>query len=216
MNTISDSCEPAVDVLRELFSSATHDASAAMCRWTNGLIQLTLDDILDLDICEVISRFQFSDSLMTMILLKLEGEMGGDIILTFDDTNGRHLAASLLGREPSSEVEWTDLEISALKETGNILGCAFLNALTRIIGAELVPSAPCFVQDYGASVFQQALMQHAMTSDRIVICRTGFHRDGKDLDWNVFFLPTPSLREAMEHTLNGNNRSLRIETPSAQ
>jgi hypothetical protein len=32
-----------LSLLRELFASATHDASAAMCCWTNSLITLTLD-----------------------------------------------------------------------------------------------------------------------------------------------------------------------------
>ena len=37
--------------------------------------------------------------------------------------------------------EWSELEKSALTETGNILGCAYVNALTRLIGTDLVPSA---------------------------------------------------------------------------
>ena len=34
--------------LHQLFASATHDASAAMCRWTDGLITLTLDEVREI------------------------------------------------------------------------------------------------------------------------------------------------------------------------
>ena len=47
---------------------------------------------------------------------------------------------------------------SGLVETGNILGCAYMNALTRLVGTDLVPSAPYFIQDFGASVLQQAMV----------------------------------------------------------
>lgn len=40
--------EQTLGVLDELFASATHDASAAMCRWTNGLIAVTLDRVREI------------------------------------------------------------------------------------------------------------------------------------------------------------------------
>ena len=188
-------------LLHQLFASATHDASAAMCRWTNGLITMTLDEVRELPLEEVCEEFDFGSELLTMVVLSLEGEVGGDMILTFDDENGRALAASLLGREVETGEQWTELEKSALNETGNILGCAYMNALTRLISVELVPTPPYFIQDYGASVLEQALMAPAMTCDKVLICRTRFHREGEELNWNVFFVPTDAMRSAMEKAL---------------
>lgn len=190
------------ELLYQLFASATHDASAAMCRWTNGLITLTLDEVREIPLEDVCTEFDFGNDLLTMVVLALEGEVGGDMILTFDEENGRHLAASLLGKEAEADTEWSDLEKSALCETGNILGCAYMNALTRLIDQELVPSPPYFLQDYGASVLQQALMAQATSCDKILICRTRFCREGEELNWNVFFVPTNAMRVAMEDALN--------------
>ena len=188
-------------LLHQLFASATHDASAAMCRWTNGLITLTLDEVRELPLEEVCEEFDFGSELLTMVVLSLEGDVGGDMILTFDEENGRALAASLLGREVETSEQWTELEQSAINETGNILGCAYMNALTRLISVELVPTPPYFIQDYGASVLQQALMAQAMTCDKVLICRTRFHREEEELNWNVFFVPTDAMRSAMEKAL---------------
>ena len=131
-----------------------------------------------------------------MVVLSLEGEIGGEMILTFDEVNGRQLAASLLGRPVGDNPQWSELEKSALTETGNILGCAYVNAITRLIDHELVPSAPYFIQDFGASVLQQALMVQALTSDQVLICRTGFHKEGAELNWHVLFVPTAALRQS--------------------
>jgi chemotaxis protein CheC len=192
-------------LLHELFGSATHDASAAMCRWTNGLITLSLDEVREIPLESACAELRIGDELLTMVVLSLEGEIGGEMVLTFDEQNARKLAASLLGREVQVEAPWSALEQSALCETGNILGCAYMNALTRLIGADLVPSPPYFIQDYGASVLQQALMTQAATSNQALVCRTAFHREGKELNWSVFFVPTQALRDRMDE-------SLRMET----
>ncbi|MBN2022689.1 MAG: chemotaxis protein [Pirellulales bacterium] len=173
-----------------------------MCRWTDGLITLSLDEVREIPLAAVCSELNIEDNLLTMVVLSLEGELGGAMILTFDDHNGRQLVGSLLNREVDESCPWSDLEKSALTETGNILGCAYMNALTRLIDRELVPSAPYFIQDYGASVLQQALMVQAVASDQVLICRTGFHREGEELNWSVLFVPTERMREAMEAALH--------------
>jgi chemotaxis protein CheC len=192
----------ALGALYELFASATHDASAAMCRWTNGLITVTLDRVRQIALEDVSTELQIGDELLTMVVLTLQGEVGGNLILVFDEINGRQLAASLLGRDAGTEPEWSDLEKSALTETGNILGCAYVNALTRLIGTDLMPSAPYFIQDYGASVLQQAVMTQALTSDRLLLCQIGFRRKDEQLDWRVVFVPTQGMQEAMQRSFH--------------
>jgi chemotaxis protein CheC len=211
MTIASTTLPDGLQVLHHLLASATSEASAAMSRWTDGLITLTLDEVREIPLEDACTDLGLGDDLLTMVVLSLEGEVGGQMILTFDETNARHLAASLLGRAPGQDAEWSELEKSALAETGNILGCAYMNALTRLIGTELIPSAPYFIQDYGASVLQQALLPQLMTGDRVLVCRTGFHRQGEELNWRVLFVPTDGMRSAMQSALHGaRNR----ETPS--
>lgn len=197
---------PSLHLLHELFASATHDASAAMCSWTNGLITLALDEVREIELADVCQEMGCGDDPLTMVVLTLDGEVGGQMILMFDEHNGRQLAASLLNRPVASGPQWSDLEQSALNETGNILGCAYLNALTRLIGYDLVPSPPYFLQDYAAGVIQQALMVQAAESDSVLICRTRFRREGESLNWHVFFIPTDGLRQSMLAALHRISR----------
>jgi chemotaxis protein CheC len=188
--------------LQELLASATHDASAAMCRWTDGIITVTLDEVRQIPLEDAGKELAVGDEMLTMVVMTLDGNLGGSLILMFDDLNGRQLAASLLGRDAGTEPEWSELEKSALMETGNILGCAYVNALTRLIGADLRPSAPCFVQDFAASVLQQALLTQALTGDSLLLCDIGFHRKGGRLDWRVIFVPTPGLQDSLTRSLH--------------
>ncbi len=188
--------------LQELFASATHDASAAMCRWTDGVITVALDAVRQVALGDVAVELAVGDEPLTMVVMTLDAERGGSIILMFDDLNGRQLAASLLGRGPGTEPEWSELEKSALMETGNILGCAYVNALTRLVGMDLRPSAPYFIQDFGASVLEQALVTQAAAGDSVLLCDIGFHCQEGKLDWRVVFVPTPGLQELLERSLH--------------
>jgi chemotaxis protein CheC len=190
-----------LDVLNQLLASATREASTAMCRWTRGMITLSLDEVRQLPLEDAAGELELGEELLTMVVLSLEGEIGGQMILTFDDENARQLAAALLDRPLCDDPEWTPIEKSALTETGNILGCAYMNVLGRLINSELVPSAPYFLQDYAASVLQQALLPQALTSDRVLVCRTVFHWQGKQLGWRVFFIPTQGMQLAIERAL---------------
>lgn len=193
-----------LEVLHQLFSAATHEASAAMCCWTNGLITMSLDEVREIPLEEVASEFPFADEPLTMVVLTLEGEVGGQMVLCFDDLHGRQMASLILGKKFEAQGNWTELEKSALMETGNILGCAYMNALTRLVNERLIPSPPYFIQDFGQSVLQQALMAQDLGSDEVLICRTCFRRQDESLDWSVFFVPTQTLRQRMEQALHQN------------
>jgi len=192
---------PKAHLLRQLFSSATHDASMAMSRWTNSLISLTLDEVCELPLEAACEELNITDELLTMVVLNLEGELGGSMVLTFNERNGRQLAASLLQAEPNVGPGWSELEQSALTETGNIIGCAYVNAITRLIDRPLLPSAPYFVEDFAASVVEQALVAQAASRETVMICRTCFRNEEEELNWWMLFVPSIALRTAMENAL---------------
>jgi chemotaxis protein CheC len=45
MTTVPLDRDARLHVLHELLAAATHEASAAMCRWTEGQITLSLDEV---------------------------------------------------------------------------------------------------------------------------------------------------------------------------
>jgi chemotaxis protein CheC len=89
------------------------------------------------------------------------------------------------------------LETSALTETGNILFCAFVDAITRLICQPLMPSVPIFTKNCRSDAVQAALASPTTEGDSVLVCKTGFHCDRQALDWHVVFTPTPALYQEM-------------------
>ncbi len=173
-----------------------------MSQWTNGRVSLSLDELREAPLEEVSAELDMGDDLLTMVVLGVQGDgvqggMGGQLILAFDDENGRTLAASLLGREVVANAGWSELDQSAVMETGNILASAYLNELTRLTRRKLIPSAPFFVQDFGASVLAQVLAGQSLAGDRALICRTRFEFDQRQVNWSLFFVPSEELLQTL-------------------
>ncbi|MFN3151739.1 chemotaxis protein CheC [Bremerella sp.] len=197
MNMTTNANDPQLQVLQNVLGAATDEASQAMSVWTGGKISLTLDCIREIPLEMVTQEFDLGMDLLTMVVLTIEGEIGGTMILTFDEENGRRLAATLFKQDVSSDAEWTELERSALNETGNILGCAYFNAIARLLECEFVPSPPTFLQDYGVCVLEQALMQQAHETTDVLICQTTFLQGSEKLNWNILFVPDPKMHETL-------------------
>jgi len=190
--------------LSMIFGLATDNASKAITQWTSGSISLALDDVCEVALEEAVPRLGIGDEPAAMIVLGIEGDLTGDIVLIFDESDAREMCAELTGQQPDFDSPWSELEQSALMETGNILGSAYLNILTRYLGQQLTPTPPYFVQDFGPSVLDQVLMPHAMTSETVFVSRTTFlRRDGKVLNGNVFVIPTTDLKDAMQTVIDG-------------
>jgi len=84
------------------------------------------------------------------------------------------------------------MERSALMEIGNILACAYLNALSRLLGVSLLPSIPGLAVDMLGAVTDHILIELAAVSDSVVVLASQVRDPASGLKGSIFFLPHPS------------------------
>lgn len=199
-----DIVSPDLYAWKSLFARATEQASRAISLWTHGDVVLSLDEVRETSLCDVAEVLQLSNELSTLVRVGVEGEYGGQLLLTFDDANAGSLISSLLNRPVASSGNWNALEQSALAETGNIIGSVYLNSMTELAGCRLWPTPPQVLRDYAMSLIEQAVMTQAVFDDRIMLCKTRFECQGKHVQWNLVFVPTPELLRLIESSLYSN------------
>lgn len=181
-----------------VFGPAIQAASRALTVWTQGRVSLTLDEVRELPLVELAEAIPGGDEVATVVSLDVCGDVGGQFLLTLDDEGASKLAALLLDRRPCSYPEWTELDRSALLETGNILGSAYLSALTGLTGLTLFPSPPTMSRDYLVCLLEQAVMVQAVENDEVLLVRTCFRHLNETIDWNMVFVPSPVLMNVLQ------------------
>jgi chemotaxis protein CheC len=119
--------------------------------------------------------------------VKLEGPLTGDLLLALPERDGERLAA-LLGFPP--EAGWGGMAESALMESGNIVGSAFVSAVGTFVGEKLLLSVPTFARGSGRACVE-ALVAHAGS----IALATRFSGDaegaGAALEGLILVMPEP-------------------------
>jgi chemotaxis protein CheC len=91
---------------------------------------------------ELIPGIAENDSQIVSVLMDMHGSLKGHTLLALPLVTGRRLADLMLRRERRPGGTLDLLEESALKEAGNILGGAYMTALSEFLGMTLLPSPP--------------------------------------------------------------------------
>jgi chemotaxis protein CheC len=97
----------------------------------------------------------------------------------------------------------TELETSAIREAGNILSGAYMNAMSDFLGLLLLPSPPVLVIDHAAAVVEHVVGAVAAPSRSVLCVETEFMIRNQDEAFRGFFLmlPDPSSLRVMLHVL---------------
>jgi chemotaxis protein CheC len=90
--------------------------------------------------------------------VKLEGPLTGHLVLALPEPDAEGLAAAL--GAPAEGGRFGPLAESAIMESGNIVGSAFVSAVAKMVGETLLLSVPTLARGGGASCVDR-LVDHA-------------------------------------------------------
>ncbi len=177
----------------------------------------------EVDIAQAGELLGEPEALVAACSMGLSGWLTGLIIHVFRDSSGLALSDLLLNQAIGTTTTWGELEVSAAKETTNIVGCAYVNALAshlpgarrrcaasdagaareRAASGDLVPTPPSFVHEFAGSLLEFAFMEQAIELDQVLVFRSELRAGlpGLGLDWTLLFIPSRAARQALESSL---------------
>jgi chemotaxis protein CheC len=134
------------------------------------------------------------DDVIAGVLMHMMGDLTGRTLLLFPEPAARSLCDILLHRAPGATTEFGEMEQSGIKEVGNILSSAYLNALSDFMGMMLVPSVPSLVVDQSAAVLTSTYLNFGTERDYVFCVETEFQFEGGPSDQLMgHFLLLPDL-----------------------
>jgi chemotaxis protein CheC len=120
--------------------------------------------------------------------VRLEGLLAGHLVLALPERDAERLAASLGYPVPNAH-GWSALAESAVMESGNIVGSAFVSAIARIIDGKLLLSVPTLTRGGGRACLERLVAREA---GRVALA-TRFSTDGpQGLEGLILVMPEPA------------------------
>lgn len=144
--TLLRSFSPArLDALKEVASIGAGHAATALSLMTGARIMIDVPMVNVGQLAELVPAIADPEAHIVSVTMDMHGSLNGQTLLALPVLTGRRLADLMLRRERRARGEGFDrLEESALKEAGNILGGAYMTALSDFLGMHLMPSPPRF------------------------------------------------------------------------
>ena len=185
--------ERQLDALRETANIGAGHAATALSQMTGSTIMITVPTITIAALEDVPSQIEDGEEPIAAVLMHMMGDLTGRTLLVFPRPTAIKLAQLMLRRPLDPTGQFGELEQSAIKEAGNILSGAYMNALSEFMGLLLLPSPPSLAVDMSAAVLTTAYLQFGAERDMVFAIETQFYFQGQNDRLRGFFLLLPDV-----------------------
>jgi chemotaxis protein CheC len=180
--------------LTAAFRTAAARSSVSLSQWLGRPTAIIVQDVAACALDQAAGALGTGAETLCVCAMQVGGHTPGIIALAVSDEAGLAMADLLLGRPAGESREWGDIERSAMAETANIIGCAYLNAVADASGdggelPALVPSPPWFVRDYPEAVMASLIATQTSDDPSVFLTRTAFGIEGTAIRCSLVFVP---------------------------
>jgi chemotaxis protein CheC len=179
------------DVLKEIGNIGAGNATTALSTMINGKVDMAVPKVALLEFKELPDTVGGAENIVVGILITLEGEINGMMMFIMDQISANHLVKILIGDMGNDSEEFSEMELSALKEIGNIISGAYLSSLSTLTNIRIDASIPYMSIDMAGAILSVPAIEFGKVGDKALIIETEFCKD--DSNVNGYFILIPSL-----------------------
>jgi chemotaxis protein CheC len=132
------------------------------------------------------------------LFLTFDGGDRGDIMVVYEIEQARRLADQMLIQPQGTTVAFDELALSAISESGNIIGSHFLTAIGTLSGLKLDISTPTPLIDSRGAVLSIPATRAAFTGDTFLTIQSDFYcQDGIEIGTTLLVVPHDGIHSAI-------------------
>jgi chemotaxis protein CheC len=185
-----DLTDEQLDMLKEIANIGAGHAATALFQLIGQRINLEVPKVRVLPLSDVPEALGGAEKLVIGLYLRIFGDATGNILIMFPIESASVLLKMLLGDKKYDTIAiLNDVEISALKELGNILSASYLNAIARFINKVFIPSVPGLSYDMAGAIVDCILIELGKVDNMTLLMETNFSSHQGNMRGHFFLLP---------------------------
>lgn len=184
-----------MDVLREVGNIGAGHAATALSKLLDKPVDMSVPKVRMVPFEEIADSVGGAEQVVVAIFLRVEGETPGNLffILTLD--SAKKLLRNLVGIEVIDEESYSEMELSALNEIGNILAGSYLTSLADFTMLNMSPTVPSLAIDMAGAVLSYGVLQFGQMGDQALLIDTKFLDGNDEVEGHFFLIPDPESFE---------------------
>ncbi len=177
------------DVLKELGNIGAGNATTALAQMLQCKVDMKVPQVRLLNFNEIGEVMGGEEQIVAGIYLAVEGEITGSMMFVLEQNAAKSLVEKIMGM-PVQADGMSEIELSAIKEIGNIITGAYLNSLSSLTNLKMLPSVPDLNIDMLNAILSVPAIEFGIMGDKILLIQTQFT---DDVEINGYFILLPDL-----------------------
>ena len=168
-------------ILKEIGNIGAGNATTAVATMLNLTLEMKVPKVELIAVEDLGSAIGPEEQTIVGIFLEVKQDISGSIMFLMELEPAHYLVDRLMGVMGgvggSKGADFSDMELSALKEIGNIIAGAYLSALSSMTNLVILPSIPYISVDMAAAILSVPAIQFGQYGDNALMIQTKFGAD---------------------------------------
>ena len=177
-----------LDVLKELGNIGAGNATTAIAGMMQTRIDMNVPRVELMEASKLGGAICPEDETIVGIFLEVTNDISGSMMFLMKMEAAHSLVNRLMGRPLEYNEEFDEMDLSAMKEIGNIIAASYLTALSNMTGLSIAPSVPYISVDMAAAILSVPAILFGQYGDNALFIETEF---GDDVKFGGYFILMP-------------------------
>jgi chemotaxis protein CheC len=147
MNPNHQLTKEGIEQLEKMAHEGAKNSSEALSKLVNQEIKVETLAVRTIPVEEIAEIVGSPEDIVTTIIMGIHGQVDGNIMLIYPQQSAINVADLLARRDLGQTSVLSELDKSALKESGNIISGSFLSAISDYLSINMVESIPDVATD---------------------------------------------------------------------
>ncbi len=186
--SLNDVTQNYYDVLKEIGNIGAGNAMTALSQMLGCKIDMGVPQVELLNFSEVGAAIGGEEQIMVGVFLGVEGDVTGSMLFLVEQKSAKSLINKVMMGMGDPGEEFTEMELSAMQEVGNIITGAYLNSLSTLTNLKIFPSPPALTVDMAGAILSVPAIEFGIFGDQILMIQSKFF-DEVQIDGYFILVP---------------------------
>ena len=186
--TLEDVNNMYLDVLKEIGNIGAGNATTAIANMLGMKIDMNVPNVKLMEVSKLGTAVGAEDETIVGIFLEVMNDIEGSMMFLVDIPSARYLVNKLMMEDVPADKPFDEMELSALKEIGNIIAGSYLSALSSMTNLVISPSVPYIAVDMAGAILSVPAIQFGQYGNNALLIETEF---GDERMINGYFILMP-------------------------
>ncbi|EPZ46239.1 MULTISPECIES: chemotaxis protein CheC [Alicyclobacillus] len=180
--------EVTADALCEFGNIGAGHAATALSVLLQGRITMSVTAARVCPFADIVDVVGGPEAIVAAVFIRIDGQISGNMFVLFTLDTADRLLDQLLPVQAPRE-DYSDLDLSAIAEVGNILTGAYVTAISDLCNIQLNQSVPSVAIDMAAAVLDVGLMLTGYEDNEAILISSTLAQGQSAIHGHFFLLP---------------------------